>query len=42
MKKDVIYVNEGLILDECRDIMILKNIGIFFVFRDNKIIGVLK
>lgn len=24
MKKDVIYVNEGLTLDECRDIMILK------------------
>lgn len=42
MKKDVIYVNEGLTLDECRDIMILKNIGILPVLRDNKIIGVLK
>lgn len=41
MKKNVITVKKGINLDECRDIMIEKKIGILPVMEDNTIVGVL-
>jgi transcriptional regulator with PAS, ATPase and Fis domain len=41
MKKNVITVEKGINLDECRDLMIKNKIGILPVMEDKKIIGVL-
>ncbi|GAA0221569.1 sigma-54 dependent transcriptional regulator PrdR [Metaclostridioides mangenotii] len=41
MKKNVITVEKGINLDECRDLMIKNEIGILPVMEDKKIIGVL-
>ncbi|WP_027701097.1 sigma-54 dependent transcriptional regulator PrdR [Metaclostridioides mangenotii] len=41
MKKNVITVEKGINLDECRDLMIKNKIGILPVMEDKKIVGVL-
>lgn len=41
MKKDIITVPRGVNLDECRDLMIMKKIGILPVVENGKIFGIL-
>ncbi|WP_300279231.1 sigma-54 dependent transcriptional regulator PrdR [Peptacetobacter sp.] len=42
MKKKVISVEKGMIIDECRDLMIKENIGILPVLENGKIEGILR
>lgn len=41
MKKNIIYAQKYLTIDECRDIMRKNNIGILPIMENNKIIGIL-
>ena len=42
MKKKIISVEKGTLLDECRDLMIKENIGILPVLEDGKVAGILR
>ena len=42
MKKKIISVEKGTLLDKCRDLMIKENIGILPVLEDGKVAGILR
>ena len=42
MKKKIVSVERGALIDECRDLMIKENIGILPVLEDGKVAGILR